>query len=302
MLIDFREEKTMTSCRKTRTALFRNSSVIRRFLLMLLIVLSACSGFVHTAKAEPAAAVPAESEVPVDPAGKSGHVDEWVRKNGYMYYYGSLGKKLKGMQKIGKKKYLFDQKGRQKTGWQKVGKSYYFFQMKNGKKGYMVCSKTVNQIPLRKNGKAASTGTRMALLWKCSQIVESHTKPTWSVSKKMSTIWHWFQSNIGYAGYSFHLSGDWDVYYATLCFSKGWASCEGLGCAWAFLANACGAGNCYSVSDTGHGWAEVDGLVYDPACARYDGHRDDYYAMSMSMSGVGGRPNYGRNGAYKKRV
>ena len=292
----------MTSNRKKHSASCIHLSVIRKSLFMLLLVLSVCSGSFHAAKADPAPVTPAGPELPAVPANKSGHAEEWVRKNGYMYYYDSLGKKLTGMRKIGQKTYLFDKKGRQKTGWQKVGKSYYFFKMKNGKKGYMMRSKTVNQIPLRKNGKATSAGSRMALLWKCSQIVESHTKPTWSVSRKMSTVWHWFQSNIGYAGYSFHLSGDWDVYYASLCFSKGWASCEGLGCAWAYLANACGAGNCYSVSDTGHGWAEVDGLVYDPACARYDGHRDDYYAMSMGMSGVGGRPNYARNGAYKKKV
>ena len=92
--------------------------------------------------------------------------------------------------------------------------------------------------------------------------------------------------------------------YATRCLpeNSGGGSCEGLGCLWAYLANACGASSCYSVCSGGHGWAEVEGLVYDPACARYDSRRDDYYALSMDMSGVGGRPNYRAYGFYSKQV
>lgn len=237
-------------------------------------------------------------------AGQEPHTDSWVRRNGYAYYFDLQGKKAVGLCKIHGHMYLFDKCGHQKHGWQKVGRSFCFFRYKCGKQGYMLRGRTVNHIPLRKNGRAAvgASNPRMALLWRCSKIVEKHTRPAWSRARKMRAVWSWFQSNIGYSNLSFHLSGDWDVYYASLTFSRGWGSCEGLGYAWAFLANACGAGHCCSVSDTGHGWAEVDGKVYDPACARYDRARDSYYAMPMSLSGVGGRPNYARNGMYRKWV
>jgi len=240
----------------------------------------------------------------VHAAGKESKADKWIQRNGYMYYFDVREKKAIGIQKIHGKTYLFDKWGHQKHGWQKVGSGFCFFRLKPGRQGYMIKGKTVNQIPLRKNGRA-SVGTsnrRLQLLWKCSQIVEKHTRPTWSKERKMRTVWNWLQSSVGYHNLTFHLSGDWDVYYASLTFSNGWGSCEGLGYAWAFLANACGARHCYSVSDTGHGWAEVEGAVYDPACARYDRHRDSYYAMPMRLSGVGGRPNYARNGIYRKKV
>ena len=231
--------------------------------------------------------------------------DRWVRKDGYFYYYDNLGKRLTGLQKIGDEAYLFDHRGRQKTGWQKIDGYFSFFRTKNGSAGSMVRGKTVNHITIKKNGRARarSSDTRMALLWRCSRIVEQHSKPAWSKARKMRAVWSWFQSHLGYRGREFHLHSGWDLYYASLTFHTGWASCEGLGCAWAFLANACGCEKCYSVTDTGHGWAEVDGLIYDPACARYDRGRDDYFAMSKRMAGVGGRPAcYVGGGLYKNRV
>ena len=242
---------------------------------------------------------------PETPVKKSKRANTWVEKKGYMYYYNDLGKKSTGKTKIGKRTYLFDNKGRQKVGWQKIGKSYYFFQIKKGKYGYMVKNKAINHIPLRGNGKASVTsGNRIALLWRCSQIVEAHTKPTWDKATKMRTIWNWMQSNIGYWNVIYHHQAGWDVYYASLCLfsSKPGGSCEGLGCLWAFLANACGAKNCYSVASGGHGWAEVEGLVYDPACARYMRHPGDYYACPYSLSGVNGRPRYAGNGIYREQV
>ena len=231
------------------------------------------------------------------------HADEWVEKNGYWYYYNSLGKKLKGMQKIGRKTYLFDKKGRQQVGWQKVGKHYYYFQIKNGRKATMVKNKTVNHVELKKNGRAIVTSsTRMNVLLRCSQIVESHTKPTWSKAQKMRTIWNWMQNNVGYWNVKYNHFGGWGLYYAAHTFSNNGGSCEGLGCLWAFLANACGASNCQCVASGGHGWAEVEGLVYDPACARYMRNPENYYACSLSLSGVGGRPRYAGNGIYREQV
>ena len=227
----------------------------------------------------------------------------WEKKNGYYYRYDKNGRRLTGLKRVRGKAYLFDSKGRQKVGWQKVGKAYYYFRIKNGRYAYMVKSKTVNGIYLKANGKATvSNSTRMAMLWRCSQIVESHTKPTWSKSEKMAAVWSWFQNNVGYWNVIYHHFAGWGLYYANDTFTKNGGSCEGLGCAWAFLANACGAISCECVASGGHGWAEVDGLVYDPACARYMRNPGDYYACPLSLSGVGGRPRYAGNGIYRERV
>ena len=300
--------------RMTMKVLKRNAAFAAAALCLLCIcLLFSLSAFATEAEPDPAAqqtgatgtdpnatdpnSTPAPAPVQKKP--------RWVTKKGYCYHYNTLGKKDKGLVKIGKRKYLFDKKGRQQVGWQKVGKYYYYFRIRSGRQGYMLTDQTVNHIRLRKNGRATVTsGDRIRLLYRCSQIVEGHTKPTMSKSEKMHTMWNWMQSNIGYWNVIWHESGDWDVDYATRCLpeNSGGGSCEGLGCLWAYLANACGASSCYSVCSGGHGWAEVEGLVYDPACARYDSRRDDYYALSMDMSGVGGRPNYRAYGFYSKQV
>jgi len=247
---------------------------------------------------------PQETQLTEKQLARLKRANTWEKKDGYYYYYNNKGRKVTGMVKIRKRTFLFDSRGRQQVGWQKVGKSYYYFRIKGiGKYAYMVKNKTVNGIYLRKNGKAkVSNPTRMAMLWKCSQIVESHTKPTWSKGEKMSAIWSWMQSNVGYWDVKFHHFDGWGLYYANHTFANNGGSCEGLGCIWAFLANACGANSCECVASGGHGWAEVDGLVYDPACARYMRNPGNYYACPLSLSGIGGRPKYAGNGIYRERV
>ena len=279
----------------------------KHFFAAMLVLLGMCllgPGSVFT-QAEPAADKPADKTVteqkPEEKVGK------WVTKKGYCYYKVD-GKKAKGLVEINGKKYLFDKKGRQKVGWQKINKSYYYFKIKNGKKGYMVKNKTVNGFRLKKNGKAkVSNSLRMNCLWTATQFVERATRPAYSKAVKLRAVWNYFQANIGYGGDpSFSLNGDWGAYYANKCFANGRASCEGLGCAWAFLANACGAKNCYCVcsgtnGSNGHGWSEVGGAVYDPSWDRVD-RRFSYFAMSMSMSGHNGIPPYASSGVFRSKI
>ena len=231
------------------------------------------------------------------------YIHQWVVKDGYTYYYNRKGKKATGLKQLGERTYLFDKKGRQKIGWQKIGKAYYYFRNRPGKGGYMARGTTVNHITLRKNGKAVvNSATRMYCLMTSARIVEAVTRPAWGKYTKMRVVWNYFQSHFIYNGDpSFSLSGDWGARYAYNCFVARRASCEGLGFAWAFLANACGASNCVCVCSGGHGWAEVEGAVYDPSWAKVD-TRYSYYRMSKSLSGYNRIPNYAAYGCYRSSV
>ena len=247
----------------------------------------------------------AETETPVTPTvkKKKTYKPKWVKKDGYAYYLNERRKKTKGLVKIGKKFYYFDKKGRQKHGWQKIGDDCYYFYLTNGKKGYMARNTTINGFKLKRNGKARGTSgsQKMYCLLKCSQIIEQITKPSWSVSAKMSTAWHYMQNNYGYWNVIWYNYPNWGVYYTYQFFINRGGSCEGLGCAWAFLANACGASNCYCVCSGGHGWAEVNGLLYDPACARYNYRTSTYYGIPSYMWGHGGIQDY-HAGCYRYKV
>ena len=257
-----------------------------------------------TPSTQPGTEVPGTEPVETKPVRKiKTYKPKWEKKDGYAYYLNERRKKTRGLVKIGKNYYLFDKKGRQKHGWQKIGNDCYYFYLTPGKKGCMARKTTINGIYLKRSGKAkiSSGNMKMYCLLKCSQIIESITKPSWSVGSKMSTAWHYMQNNYGYWNVIWHNYSNWGIYYTYQFFINRGGSCEGLGCAWAFLANACGASNCYCVCSGGHGWAEVNGLLYDPACARYDSRTSSYYGIPSYMWGHGGIQNY-HVGCYRYRV
>ena len=84
-------------------------------------------------------------------------------------------------------------------------------------------------------------------------------------------------------------------------FKEGHGNCYANGAAFAFLANAVGYKECYAVSSGGHGWAEVNGRVYDPSWSLID-KRNSYFGVSFDLSGKGGRPNYKRARRYVAKI
>ncbi|MBO4235369.1 MAG: N-acetylmuramoyl-L-alanine amidase family protein [Firmicutes bacterium] len=89
---------------------------------------------------------------------------------------------------------------------------------------------------------------------------------------------------------------DWPVYYANNIFvgtgsertgTKG-GSCFAFAAAFAYLAKGIGYDDVYACNSGGHGWAEVNGLIYDP---EWDNNHPEfsYYALSYDTTTT---PNY----------
>ena len=67
-----------------------------------------------------------------------------------------------------------------------------------------------------------------------------------------------------------HYHGDgWEVLYANDMLVYGKGNCISYGSEFAFLAKAIGYDNCYACHSGGHGWAEIEGKVYDPEWGRH---------------------------------
>ncbi len=79
-----------------------------------------------------------------------------------------------------------------------------------------------------------------------------------------------------------HYTGvDWPIIYANDMFSGKGGNCCSFGAAFAYMAKAIGYENVYCCNSGGHGWAEVNGLVYDPEWSKRDGlNAVTYYALS----------------------
>ena len=79
-----------------------------------------------------------------------------------------------------------------------------------------------------------------------------------------------------------HFHGDgWEILYANDMLVNGKGNCISYGAEFAFLAKAIGYENVYACHSGGHGWAEVEGKVYDPEWGRH--HSDyDYFGISYT--------------------
>ena len=111
-------------------------------------------------------------------------------------------------------------------------------------------------------------------------------------SEKLKKSFEYLLKHFQYRGSpDFEKSKQWEQNYAQDLFEEGHGNCYAFGAAFAFLANAVGYKECYAVSSGGHGWAEVNGKVYDPTWSLTDKNHS-YYGISFDLSGKDGRPNY----------
>ncbi len=225
----------------------------------------------------------------------------WKKQNQNVYYYNDKGKKATGLTQIGGKSYYFDGKGIQRVGWQKIGSQYYFFQIANGKKGSMVKGKKINDITLDKKGRAKKTQAslrKLKIMVEANKVVEKQTKPLMTKPQKLKICFEYAKKTYKYATWrSFTGKKGWELDYAEDMFYKGRGNCFSYAAAFAFMANAVGCSDVYAISSGGHGWAEINGLVFDPDWALVS-KVDTYFAMPYSLSGVQGRPNYKANRVY----
>ncbi|MBQ8860087.1 MAG: hypothetical protein IJ015_01955 [Ruminococcus sp.] len=72
---------------------------------------------------------------------------------------------------------------------------------------------------------------------------------------------------------------DWPQIYANDMFVNGVGNCLSYGAAFAYMAKAIGYEKVYCCHSGGHGWAEIDGLIYDPEWSR---HRFDHTFFALS--------------------
>ncbi|MCD7716866.1 MAG: hypothetical protein LUI39_10515 [Lachnospiraceae bacterium] len=287
--------KTEVTERKSQDTGFGEWSVRILMLLMLSVLISFCVPYAQTGMST----VSAEETVTTG----------WKTKSKKVYYYKSDGKKATGLVTIDGKKYYFNSKGVQRTGWQKIGSSYYYFKLSNGSGGYMVKSTKINGVTISKSGKATFSGknktklkNKVKVMVKANKLVEAATKPTQTKAQKLKACFQYLIKNYKYKGSPiFNKTNNWAVDNAASLFANKHGSCYEFGAAFAFIANAVGYKNCYAVSSGGHGWAEINGKVYDPTWEITD-TRYSYYAVPMSLSGVGGRPNYKKYGYYKVKI
>lgn len=132
------------------------------------------------------------------------------------------------------------------------------------------------------NGKAWSVFTESdKALFQAAKDIAKCTETSMTKEEKLKCAFDYIKSNYleGVRHNPPYRESDWPVVCANDIFVYGKGDCYSYGAAFAYYGKAIGCSDCYAVNSGGHGWAEIEGLVYDP---EWSMHSDNYpyYAMT----------------------
>lgn len=169
------------------------------------------------------------------------------------------------------------------TGWVIHGSDCYYY--RNHER---VTDAQVEDVFLDADGLAYGDTEPMTIL-RAKLIAKSVTDPSMTYEEKIRAAFdHVIEEyeSTNHPRIPHYREMDWIYVYADDMFGpRGGGNCFSFTAAFALLAKAVGAREVYACNSGGHGWVEIDGLVYDPE--QYHDMVDDIYAWSYSQV-----PNY----------
>ena len=119
-----------------------------------------------------------------------------------------------------------------------------------------------------------------ATLQRAQAVVASITNDSMSMETKLRICFDYVKTYQESRPRMPHYTGmDWPVIYANDMFVNGSGNCCSYAAAFAYMAKAIGYEEVYCCNSGGHGWAEIDGLIYDPEWSKWH-HVYNYYALS----------------------
>ncbi len=127
---------------------------------------------------------------------------------------------------------------------------------------------------------AKASNAAEAVMQAARQALEKCTDSSMSKEEKLKAAFTYLQKH--------YLEGvrrdnyrelDWPVVYATDLLIKGKGDCFSYGAAFAYMAKIIGYENVYACNSGGHGWAEIDGKIYDPEWAMHS-KNNSYFGLS----------------------
>lgn len=209
--------------------------------------------------------------------------------NGKINYAGKTlnftnGLILKGLVKQNGKYYFYNSEGiLQKNGIVGNSKTGYYYANKNGviDMTFRDGIKYKNTLWIVQNGKAKKVTTEYdKTLYRAFVMVRACTNKSMTKEQKLLASFRYIQKiTVERNPRIPHYTGkNWHLIYANDIFVNKTGNCMSYGAAFAFMAKAIGYTDVYCCNSGGHGWAEVNHLVYDPEWDIH--HKNSFYAIS----------------------
>lgn len=173
--------------------------------------------------------------------------------------------------------------GRLDPGFTGIEKNPYgFWYIRNGKLdfSYSAIEEWEGQEWLVVRGKAWEIACASDMtLYRAFKVIEEITTEKMTKEEKLKACWDYVQRMTELNPRLPHYRGmDWPMIYAEDVFMNKEGNCISFASALAYMAKALGYKEVYVCNSGEHGWAEIDGLVYDPEWALH--HFDyNYYAL-----------------------
>ncbi len=194
-------------------------------------------------------------------------------------YFGAKGVRVTGLKKIGRNRYYFNRKGILQKGTVKVKSTIYYL----NEKGALQASKK-NGKYYHANGRAMDglQSQDFETLQTAKSIAARITTPQMTGEQKLKACFDWVIAKPYVTYRVFGNFAGWPAVYANDHFLRGGGNCHADAAAFAYLAKAVGYKNIYVCVDSdggggsGHGWAEINGLVYDPLFAEAKNYAANY--------------------------
>ena len=230
----------------------------------------------------------------------------WQKISGKWYHLAAGGAMDTGWRKIGSDWYYLGRDGAMRTGWQEIAGKWYFLQgdgamatgwLQQGDDWYYLLESGARGS----GGMLEIAGKRYAFAedgrWRGEQddcffaaadFLAEHEIVTDEMTKeeKLRACYDWLANKKNYSEsnpWIPHYKGvDWPQRYAGYFFEHTTGNCFGVNAAFAYMAKAIGYDEVYCCNSGAHGWAEVDGLVYDPEWSRY--HTGNFFGLRYEDS------------------
>ncbi|MBQ1977356.1 MAG: hypothetical protein II225_01265, partial [Ruminococcus sp.] len=207
-----------------------------------------------------------------------------INVNGTDCYFNN-GLFRSGYQKIGGNDYYYGANGAiMKNGIVGSDKDGWRYADSTGKIDYTCCNGVTQHgykwIVINGMARKVVTDSDLTLFYAAKEVAKV-TKPTMTKQQKLKACFDYCK--VAYAEFNPripHYKGmDWPIVYANDMFVGTGGNCLSYGAAFAYMAKAIGYTEVYACHSGGHGWAEIDGLIYDPEWSKHRFYHS-YFALS----------------------